>query len=214
LLAAALTLDSGAQSLGPPDSRAAGYEDRLIEGGSLPADVSSGETVSDASGWPRSIRAEAITSRVVRNDYEQDESGLRLNAMLDTPNFGALTFDANVRGSSGQRFGSDNGTLVTLYQMGMPMDGGWRVNNTLGVTNAPTVGLARQQQRFWVPSILHNGVATEWLSPAGLQLQASVGQPGLLTGLYVRARNGTSATVCRPRCRRWPSRTFSLDWVR
>lgn len=185
LLAAALTLDSGAQSLDPPDSRAAGYEDRLIEGGSLPADVSSGETVSDASGWPRSIRAEAITSRVVRNDYEQDESGLRLNAMLDTPNFGALTFDANVRGSSGQRFGSDNGTLVTLYQMGMPMDGGWRVNNTLGVTNAPTVGLARQQQRFWVPSILHNGVATEWLSPAGLQLQASVGQPGLLTGLYV-----------------------------
>ncbi len=84
-----------------------------------------------------------------------------------------------------RRFGSDTGDLVTLYQMGLPMDGGWRVNNALGVTNAPAVDLARQQQRFWVPSILHNGLATEWRSPGGLQLQASVGRPGLLTGLYV-----------------------------
>jgi hypothetical protein len=174
-----------AQSTDPPAALAATYEDRLIDGGSLPSDVSSGSPTQDDSGWPRSMRAEAITSRISRGDYDEDESGLRLNAMLDTPNFGAFTLDANVRNSTGQVFGSDTGYLVTLYQLGLPMDGGWRVNNALGVTTAPSVDLARQQQRFWVPSILQSGLSTEWRSVDGLQLQASVGRPGLLTGLYV-----------------------------
>ena len=47
----------------------------------------------------------------------------------------------------------------------MPMDGGWRVDNSLGVSNTPAVDLARTQQRFWVPSILNNGSATEWRQP-------------------------------------------------
>ncbi|MEY2854947.1 MAG: hypothetical protein RL030_2079 [Pseudomonadota bacterium] len=177
--AVALAQSAGDVATGAP------YEDRLIDGGTLPADVSAGDAPSDGSGWPRSIRAEAVTSRVTRGDYDQDESGLRINAMLDTPNFGALTLDANLRASKVPIIGSDTGSLVTLYQFGLPMDGGWRVNNALGVSNVASVDLARQQQRFWVPSILQNGLSTDWRNASGLQLQASVGRPGLLTGLYV-----------------------------
>ena len=168
-----------------------GYEDRLIEDGALAPDVSVGEsTVLNAGGWPRALHVEAITSRVTRDDVDQDESGLRLNAMLDTPNHGAISLDANLRSSHGYSYGSGTGDLYTLYQIGLPMNGDWLLNNAVGVSNTPAVDLARTQQRFWVPSILNNGSSTEWRKAGGLQLHASFGRPGLLTGIYVPTFEG------------------------
>lgn len=170
----------------PAVAAEAAYEDRLIDGGTLSADVSVGNaTALHSTGWARSMRVEAIASRITRDGVDQDESGVRLNAMLDTQNWGAITLDANLRSSHGYRYGSGTGNLLTLYQIGLPMNGGWRVNNSLGVSNTPAVDLARNQQRFWVPSILNNGSATEWRRGGGLQLHGSIGQPGLLTGIYV-----------------------------
>ncbi len=161
------------------------YEDRLIDGGNLPADVSVGlESQRDASGWPRAFRIQATTSRVTRNDIDSDESGVQLGGMLDTPNHGALSLEANLRTSAGN--GDNSGNLVSLHQIGLPMNGGWIVNNSLGATNAPAVDLARSQYRFFVPVLLSNGATTEWRNPDhSLQLHASIGQPGLLTGIYV-----------------------------
>ena len=161
------------------------YEDRLIDGGSLPADISVGlESQRNAEGWPRTFRVQAITSRVTRNDVNADESGVQLGGMLDTPNHGALSLEANLRTSSG--YGDSSGNLLSLHQIGLPMNGGWVVNNSLGATNAPAVDLARSQYRFFVPVILSNGATTEWRNPDhNLQVHASAGQPGLLTGIYV-----------------------------
>ena len=161
------------------------YQDRLIDGGALTPDVSTGACQEhNSSGWPRSFRVEAVTSRVTRNDVDLDESGLRLGAMLDTPNFGAITVDANLRTSGG--YGDDAGSLITVYQLGLPMNGGWRVDNALGAFNTPAVDMARNQYRFYVPSIVNNGVATEWRNNSnGLQFHASIGQPGQLGGIYV-----------------------------
>jgi hypothetical protein len=162
------------------------YEDRLIDGGSLVADVSFGDPrLMDPSGWSRSFRAEGITSRITRDGVDQDEHGLRLGGMIDTPNHGAITLDANLRSSDGYSHGSDNGYTVSLYQIGMPMNGRWLVNNAIGVSSSPAVDLARSQQRFWVPSSLHDGMAVEWRKADALQLHASFGSPGLLTGIYV-----------------------------
>lgn len=160
------------------------YVDRLIDGGNLSPDVSGGFPAENSGGWPRSLSIDAITSRVTRGDENYDESGLRMNAMLDTPNHGALTLDANLRTSSGDMHMSKTGNLFTLSQRALPMNGGWLVDNALGVNNAPSVDLARQQQRFWVPSILNNGLATEWRNLGSLQVHASAGRPGLLTGIY------------------------------
>ena len=105
--------------------------------------------------------------------------------MIDTPNHGAITLDANLRSSDGYAYGSDTGYTVSLYQIGMPMDGHWLVNNAIGVSSSPAVDLARNQQRFWVPSTLQDGMAAEWRKAGALQLHASFGSPGLLTGIYV-----------------------------
>lgn len=166
------------------------YEDRLIDGGNLPADVSVGlESRRNADGWPRAFQVQATTSRVTRNDVNSDETGVQLGGMLDTPNHGALSLEANLRTSAGRS--DSSGNLFSLHQIGLPMNGGWFVNNSLGATNAPAVDLARSQYRFFVPVMLSNGVTTEWRNPDhGLQLHASVGQPGLLTGIYVPTFEG------------------------
>lgn len=161
------------------------YQDRLIDGGNLPADTSVGlESQRNTDGWPRAFRVQATTSRVTRNDVNSDESGVQLGGMLDTPNYGALSLEANLRTSAGRS--DSSGNLLSLHQIGLPMNGGWVVNNSLGATNAPAVDLARSQYRFFVPVILSNGATTEWRNPTqGLQVHASFGQPGVLTGIYV-----------------------------
>jgi len=122
------------------------YQDQLIDGGTLAADVSFGDPrLLDSSGWSRSFRTEGITSRVSRDGINQDEHGLRLGGMIDTPNHGAITLDANLRSSDGYAFGSDTGYTVSLYQIGMPMNGSWLVNNAIGVSSSPAVDLARSQ---------------------------------------------------------------------
>jgi hypothetical protein len=173
------------QEAAPADPRPV-YQDRLIDGGTLAADVSFGDPrLMDPDGWSRTFRAEGITSRVSRDGVDQDEHGLRLAGMIDTPNHGAITLDANLRSSDGYAYGSDTGYTVSLYQIGMPMNGHWRVNNAIGVGSSPAVDLARNQQRFWVPSTLQDGMAAEWRKAGALQLHASFGSPGLLTGIYV-----------------------------
>lgn len=189
-LACALLLSvswsAAAEEVGSASSAQPDYQDRLIDGGNLPVDVSLGQNAQrDASGWPRAFRIGATTSRVTRDDNDTDESGVQLGGMLDTPNHGALTLEANLRSADGSSYGSGN--LVSLYQIGLPMNGGWLVNNSLGVSNVPAVDLARSQYRFFVPVMLSNGAATEWRKAGNLQLHASIGQPGLLTGIYVPA---------------------------
>jgi hypothetical protein len=163
---------------------AASYEDRLIDGGTLPADVSTDSSgAHDESGWPRAFRVQAISSRTDSDGLERDEDGLRFGAMLDTPNYGALTLDANLRRADG--FSDESGSLLTAYQLDLPMGGGWFVDNALGAFYTPAVDLVRSQYRFYVPAIMNNGLATEWRQLEALQLHASVGQPGQLVGLYV-----------------------------
>ena len=140
------------------------YQDRLIDGGALAPDVSSGTAPDhDGSGWARAFRVQAITSRVTRNDIDLDESGLHLSGMLDTLNFGAITLDANARTSNG--YGDDAGNLLTVYQLGLPMDGGWRRRQPGRVQYA-----RRGPRPHPVPVLraldrVNNGLATEWRSP-------------------------------------------------
>ena len=160
------------------------YQDRLIDGGNLSPDVSEDLYGGhDPNGWPRAFRIQATTSRLTRNDRRADESGVRMGGMLETPDYGALTLDASLRASSDFTFGS--GGLFTLWQLGLPMNGGWFGNNALGVFNTPSTDLARQQFRFFIPSIATAGAATEWRQAGNLQLHAAIGQPGVFTGLYV-----------------------------
>ncbi|MFO1207305.1 MAG: hypothetical protein U1E63_16540 [Burkholderiales bacterium] len=171
------------------------YEDQLIDGGNLTPDVADDVAGGgNPEGWPRAFRMQVATSRLTRNDHQINESGIRLGGLLDTPNYGAFALDANLRTSNNDLIGS--GGMVSLWQRGLPMNGGWFGNNALGVFNSPSVDLARQQYRFFIPTLPTVGAATEWRRPGtGFQLQASVGQPGIFTGLYTPTFEGLGGRV-------------------
>ena len=168
------------------------------------ADVTFGDAgLMNSSGWSRSLRAEGITSRVSRDGVDQDEHGLRMSGMIDTPNHGAITLDASLRSSDGYSYGSESGYTVSLYQIGMPMNGRWLVNNAIGVSSSPAVDLARNQQRFWVPSSLQDGMAIEWRKADALQLQASYGSPDFWRAFMHRLSRTSAASRFRRRAVDW-----------
>jgi len=193
LLLSALALNRVAAQDNGPDA-VPDYEDRLIDDGKLPPDVSTDlYGGNNPEGWPRAFRAQLSAGRVTRNDAATNETGLQLGGMLDTPNYGAFTIDANFRASNSDTYGS--GTLFTLWQRALPMNGAWFGNNALGVFNTPSTDLARQQYRFYMPTIPTLGAQTEWRRNGDLLLNAAVGEPGLYTGIFVPTFDGLGGRV-------------------
>lgn len=167
----------------------AGYEDRLIEGGSLAPLPSEAEgTDYDASGLARSWRIEATASRTEQGSTVRDEAGVSASARVDTVKYGALTLDLTLRHNP-------NGAVGTVWQRGLAFDGGWRADNGAGMLNTPSIELSRQQYRFFLPTFPINGATTEWTRPGGLQLHASAGEPGVFDGLRVAGFSGLGGTV-------------------
>jgi hypothetical protein len=153
------------------------YEDRLIDGGTLTQLRQEGEdTVYDSEGLPRYFRAEAITSNISQGGTKTHENGFRLSGRIDTPDFGAFTLDGSLRVNPGAG-------IVTLSQRAMPFDRGWLANNSVGNVYTPAIDLSRNQYRFYIPTFPVRGASTEWLHDGDLQLQASVGEPGIFDGL-------------------------------
>jgi hypothetical protein len=155
----------------------ADYEDRLIDGGTLTQLRQEGEdTVYDSDGLPRYFRAEAITSNINQAGMKTHENGFRLSGRIDTPDFGAFTLDGTIRLDP-------DSSIFSLSQRGMPFDHAWLANNSVGNVYTPAIDLSRNQYRFYIPTFPVRGATTEWLHDGDLQLQASVGQPGIFDGL-------------------------------
>jgi hypothetical protein len=163
---------------------AAAYEDRLIDGGNLPVELDvDGTSGHSTAGWPRAMYAEAVASRISRDDASANEAGIRFGGMLDTPGFGAFTIDATVRvaGNDGQ----ESGNMITLMQRGMPVSSEWFMNSTVGVAYSPMGDLARRQARFFVPAIQMSGTSVEWRKMGQVQAFASYGEPSVYSGVYI-----------------------------
>jgi hypothetical protein len=76
-----------------------------------------------------------------------------------------------------------------VRQIGMPFEGGWRADHTLGLLGTPVPELGRVQQRFVVPSVSIRGISAQWYQQQsavpgelGATWQASTGQTGLVSG--------------------------------
>lgn len=163
------------------------YQDRLIDGGTLAPDVSDSRDDYDRSGWPRAIRIEGVTSRLKRNGQSVSEDGIAAGAFIDTPAYGSLSFDGVFR--------TDGEGLATLWQRGLPVAGGWRVNNGLGVLNTPGIDLTRNQTRFYLPSTPVAGASTEWRNARGVALNAGGGEPGVFDGIRLPVFDGLGGSV-------------------
>jgi hypothetical protein len=194
-----------------------GYRDNLIEGGALAVEESEEDfEPSNPAGWPRLIRLEGVYSWLQNGNRQEAESGLIAFGQLDTPQYGALSIDANL-GSDGRSF--------TLWQRALPFDGGWMANNGLGVLTAPSPGIVLRQPRFVLPIPYFFGVSTEWSSRQGISVAAAVGEPGTYSGIRVlefQGRDGLVASASAQLAidRQWTAavqymgaRDVSLPWM-
>jgi hypothetical protein len=195
-----------AQTPPPAPSADAPYQDRYIAGGSLTPDLSSGDyTTSDPSGLARSIRIDAVASMLRQEGPGAapavNENGVVADAQWDTASFGAWSADLGARTGGTQRSAAGNAygdASFALHQRGMPFDDGWQLDNALGDINTPLIDLARQQPRFLLTSAPMQGFDTEWRGPAGLQLLAGGGEPGIYEGIKVptfQTLGGTTGTL-------------------
>lgn len=181
-LALGMALAGVAHAQTPPPSATPEYQDRVIEGlaPSIDEDTATADAAQNPEGWARNLRFE---TRLGHDSFQvpgqRNTGGVALYGLLETPSHGVLSVDA-------QLARDPSGGLVTLRQRGLPVSGGWAVNNELGVIGTPAPTLTRQPSRVYVPGQLIEGGSTEWLNPAGgLQVQAATGQPGRLDGTVI-----------------------------
>ena len=193
------------------DDTAQPYRDRIIAPerlATLPADEDEDNTTS---GPPRAVHLELIAHRSRFAGERSVELGAAFGGFWDTDDFGAISADALLFRSDRERDGGDRWRgSATLWQRGLPMPGGWSVNNGLGVLNTPMPGLLREQYRFFLPSVPMLGASSEWIQRSrGLQLQAAIGRGGTYNGARINGfepGNGTVATIGA----QW---TWSKQWT-
>ncbi|MDR7095259.1 carboxypeptidase-like regulatory domain-containing protein [Hydrogenophaga laconesensis] len=150
------------------------YVDRVIEG--LPPEPAEDPDAQayDREGWPRFLRLETRLGTQPFDQSRRTRIGYGIYGLLETPNHGTLSID-------GTYAPSDSSGTLTLRQRAMPLSGGWLTSNELGVINPPVPGIMRLPARIYLPSTIMQGLSTEWENPGrGVQLQASMGEPGRL----------------------------------
>lgn len=168
------------------------YQDRVIEG--LKPSIDDADMAAqanfDSSGWARQMRVETrIGQDSFSGDHQRATGGVSLYGLLETPNYGVLSIDTQ----GGFR---PSGGSLTLRQRGLPVEGGWSVNNAAGVIGSLAPDLAQGPSRVYVPGYLLEGVQTEWVQRSqGLQLQASTGRPGRIDGNLIGRFQPLTGTV-------------------
>jgi hypothetical protein len=191
---------------------AAGYADRVLDD-SPQAEPDAEPEVRD-TGWPRgwSIEGQATQqSGVVR----QRSQSLLFSGYLDTPNYGTFSANANLNrdaapvngfglvGSAGTPYSVvpysyRTGSTWRIDQRGMPFDGGWFGNNSIGNINMAATPLARGVGRVYLPSLPIEGVAASLEQPGRTTFNASAGRLGYFDGLSFQgfsAGRGTAASA-------------------
>lgn len=165
------------------------YRDRVIAPSSLqvlPPDDD--DEALQTSGLPRSLRVELNHSRTERGNEHFDEQGVAANGFWESATRGNFSLDATVFRSDRERLRQDSGLggSATLWQRNLYLDGGWRVDNGLGVLNTPMLPLQRKQYRFYLPSVPFAGASSDWTQAGNrLQLQAAFGRAGIYSGTRV-----------------------------
>ncbi len=174
-----------------PPAVAAPYEDRVLESGPQP-DLPEGEADGDdLKGWARALRLDYVLG-AQRGPTDSNMSGLALDGYIDTPQHGTLSLQANLLRSSmeGQpAFGlSETRTHWSTWrvdQRAFPLEGSWLADHSAGDIYTLVPDLGRGVSRVFLPSTPVSGLGGHWQRADGLELNASVGRPGVFSGLDV-----------------------------
>lgn len=162
--------------------QAAPYQDRIIAPTSLAPLPPDDEEIDDIGGLPRSYRLEVNVATTERGDETFSEEGVSAGGFWETPTWGSFSLDANVFHSNRDRFEHNGGWggAATLWQRNVFVDGGWRLDNGLGVINTPSLDLQREQYRFFLPTVAFVGASSQATQDArGTVFYAAAGRAGL-----------------------------------
>ncbi|PRH83705.1 hypothetical protein C6N40_00745 [Arenimonas caeni] len=169
----------------PPEEPA--YQDRIIDPDKLAPLPPDDDEQFDASGLPRSWRLEVLTSQIKRGDEKFSESGFSFGGLWETADWGSFSLDATAfQSDQGRNGGSRWIGTATIWQRNLRFDGGWRVDNGLGVLNTPLTPLQRDQYRFFLPSAPFSGLVSQWENTEDeRRFFAGFGQAGVFSGARV-----------------------------
>lgn len=178
-------------------STAAPYQDKLIDS-NLPPDAQElAEQKYNREGLPRGYTLEtSLDRRGVSNTTQV--LGLRATGYMDTLYWGSFSGQVGLQqGKSAQSNGASRSSQQTqwvLRQQGMPLDGGWQVDNALGQINLPVPELARNSLRLGLPTAGMLGLSSQWRQASGLQINAALGQSGGVSGFPVASFSTTGGS--------------------
>jgi len=182
MVSAALAQGSGSPSAAAPEPSAP-YLDRVIDPGTLPDDaLMPSASAYDTTGWPRSLRVDySVFSQ--RGANTTLARALGVNGFIDTPDYGALSLNANVTTQRTDESSSLQGHTWRIDQRAMPLNGGWRANHNAGDINTISTSLARGMGRVFLPTTPIRGLGGQWYLGEAINLNAAVGNTGLFNGL-------------------------------
>lgn len=151
------------------------YVDRVLQAGSLDAFPADADDDYDDQGLPRSWSVDANAGSTAVDGRRQSEYGVSASGYWETAAWGSYS----LLGGLYKSFFSDTAEPIgTLWQRGLNLDGGWQLDNGLGVVNTPLTALQRAQTRFFLPAAPVLGFSSEWNRAGGVQLMAATGTPG------------------------------------
>lgn len=156
------------------------YVDRVIASDQLPVlDDEYGDETFDASGLPRSWRLELGAGITENNDITQHEAGISASGYFETADYGAWSFEVDANRNS---LGQNVIGRLSVFQRGLILDNGWRMDNSLGMLGSTLPSLLRQQYRFVLPTQNFLGISSEANRSDGSFLNAAIGRAGRRLG--------------------------------
>ncbi len=177
------------------------YEDRVMEGSFLLDDaLELKASAYNASGWPRSWHVDYSVLRQ-KGATDSRSRAVGIGGFLDTPNYGALSVNANLVEQTADLFGSNvlttqqKASTWRIDQRAVPLDGGWSANHSAGNINTGMVPLTHGIGRVWVPTTQIRGAAGQWSLTDAVDLNASSGRTGVLTGIDVSGFESTGGQI-------------------
>lgn len=175
----------------PPSTPApSSYQDRVLDDSALAASAEDAGIAYDSSGWPRQWSVQWLSDQQQRTALgltsQSRSQGLHFSGSIDTPDYGALSADVQLRSNDGAPAAVGN---WVVRQIAMPFEGGWRADHTAGLFGSPVPELGRTQQRFILPSLALRGISGQWYQAQGHAAyaqgptwQVSTGQTGQISG--------------------------------
>jgi hypothetical protein len=169
------------------------YVDRVLDDGPQPS-MEVEQEAARTSGWPRGLRIETNLARDSGLQHTQSQ-GISLSGFIDTPDYGALSLSAATSTSHQQddaRGGGGQGAwLWRVDQRALPLNDGWLANHSVGDVSTLQVPMARSFGRIGLPTSPMEGLAAEYTHGSDLLVNASLGKPGVFSGLGVNGFNAS-----------------------